>query len=83
MNGEPVMVMLVEDNMDHAELVMRTLEDHSIANWIRHFTDGQSALDYLLRQGEFLDPAASPLSACDPARFAPTPCRWLASVGGY
>ncbi len=60
MNGEPVMVMLVEDNMDHAELVMRTLEDHSIANWIRHFTDGQSALDYLLRQGEFFDPAASP-----------------------
>src|SRR5271169_3287169 len=60
MNGEPVMVMLVEDNMDHAELVMRTLEDHRIANRIRHFTDGQSALDYLLRQGEFWDPAASP-----------------------
>ncbi len=60
MNGEPVMVMLVEDNMDHAELVMRTLEDHRIANRIRHFTDGQSALDYLLRQGEFLDPVASP-----------------------
>ncbi len=60
MNGEPIMVMLVEDNMDHAELVMRTLEDHRIANRIRHFTDGQSALDYLLRQGEFLDPVASP-----------------------
>src|SRR5208283_3028709 len=60
MNGDPIMVMLVEDNMDHAELVMRTLEDHRIANRIRHFTDGQSALDYLLRQGEFLDPAASP-----------------------
>ena len=60
MNGEPVMVMLVEDNMDHAELVMRTLEDHRIANRIRHFTDGQTALDYLLCQGEFLDPAASP-----------------------
>lgn len=26
MKGEPVMVMLVEDNLDHAELVMRTLE---------------------------------------------------------
>ncbi|MGA7193555.1 MAG: response regulator [Anaerolineales bacterium] len=60
MNGEPIMVMLVEDNMDHAELVMRTLEDHRIANRIRHFTDGQSALDYLLRRGEFSDSAASP-----------------------
>ena len=60
MNGEPIMVMLVEDNMDHAELVMRTLEDHRIANRIRHFTDGQSALDYLLRQGAYSDPADSP-----------------------
>ncbi|HEY9152368.1 MAG TPA: response regulator [Anaerolineales bacterium] len=60
MNGEPVIVMLVEDNMDHAELVMRTLEDHRIANQIRHFTDGQSALDYLLRRGEFSNPATSP-----------------------
>jgi len=60
MNGEPILVMLVEDNLDHAELVMRTLEDHRIANRIRHFTDGQSALDYLLRQGEFSDPIPSP-----------------------
>ncbi len=60
MNGEPIMVMLVEDNIDHAELVLRMLEDHRIANRIRHFTDGQSALDYLLRRGEFSDPANSP-----------------------
>jgi CheY-like chemotaxis protein len=60
MKGEPIMVMLVEDNLDHAELVMRTLEDHRIANRIRHFTDGQTALDYLFRRGEFSDPAASP-----------------------
>jgi len=58
--GEPVIVMLVEDNIDHAELVMRTLADHRIANQIRHLTDGQSALDYLLRRGEFSDPATSP-----------------------
>ena len=60
MKGEPVMVMLVEDNLDHAELVMRTLQDHRIANRVRHFTDGQTALDYLFRRGEFSDPAASP-----------------------
>lgn len=60
MIGEPIFVMLVEDNLDHAELVIRTLEDHRIANKIRHFTDGQSALDYLLRHGEFSDPAATP-----------------------
>ena len=53
MVGEPILVMLVEDNIDHAELVLRTLEEHRIANKVRHFLDGQSALDYLYRRGEF------------------------------
>jgi CheY-like chemotaxis protein len=53
MIGEPVLVMLIEDNVDHAELVLRTLEEHRITNTVRHFLDGQSALDYLYRRGEF------------------------------
>ena len=53
MIGEPFLVMLIEDNIDHAELVVRTLEAHHIANRVRHFLDGQSALDYLYRRGEF------------------------------
>lgn len=60
MMGEPVLVMLVEDNLDHAELVIRTLEDHRIANRIQHFSDGQTALDYLLRRGPYTDPENSP-----------------------
>jgi CheY-like chemotaxis protein len=40
MVGEPILVMLVEDNIDHAELVIRTLEEHRIANKVRHFLDG-------------------------------------------
>lgn len=53
MIGEPILVMLVEDNVDHAELVIRTLEEHRIANRVRHFLDGQSALDYLFQRGEY------------------------------
>jgi CheY-like chemotaxis protein len=60
MMGEPVFVMLVEDNDDHAELVMRTLADHRLANKIRRFDDGQTSLDYLFRQGEFSDPETTP-----------------------
>jgi CheY-like chemotaxis protein len=60
MEGEPVLVLLIEDNIDHAELVIRTLEDHRIANKIKHFLDGQAALDYLLRRGEYENPASSP-----------------------
>jgi len=59
MTDEPVLVMLVEDNVDHAELVIRTLEEHRIANKVRHFLDGQSALDYLFQRGEYKDPAES------------------------
>ena len=60
MNGEPVLVMLVEDNIDHAELVLRTLADHHIANQVRHFLDGQSALDYLYQRGEFANSEDAP-----------------------
>ncbi len=60
MRGEPVFVMLVEDNIDHAELVMRTLENHRIANQIKHFSDGQNALDYLLRHNDYQNPESSP-----------------------
>jgi CheY-like chemotaxis protein len=58
--NEFVLVMLIEDNLDHAELVMRTLSEHQVINQIRHFTEGQSALDYLFRRGEFSDPTTSP-----------------------
>ncbi len=32
---------------------MRSLEEHSISNAVRHLHDGQEALDYLLGRGEF------------------------------
>jgi len=60
MAGEPILVMLVEDNADHAELVIRTLEEHRIANRVRHFLDGQSALDYLMHRNEFESEAENP-----------------------
>lgn len=59
LNGEPLRVLLVEDNPAHAELVIRGLEDHHVANQIHHVSDGALALDYLLRQGEYQDPKAS------------------------
>ena len=60
MMGEPVMVLLVEDNDDHAELVMRQMADHRIANNVVRLADGQEALDYLFRKGKFEDPESNP-----------------------
>lgn len=56
----PFIILLVEDNPAHAELVKRTLEEHPVANRIIHISDGESALDYLFRRGEFADPRKSP-----------------------
>ena len=60
MKGEPILVMLVEDNADHAELVIRTLEDHRIANKVIHFLDGQTTLVSLLRRHGYEDPEVTP-----------------------
>ncbi len=53
MKSLPSEILLVEDNQDHAELVMRSLESHRFANKIHHLADGESALDFLFRRGDF------------------------------
>ena len=50
-HGDPLTILLVEDNLPHAELVKRSLEAHEIANKIYHVSDGEAALAYLFRQG--------------------------------
>jgi CheY-like chemotaxis protein len=57
---EPFLILLVEDNPAHAELVKRSLIDHQVTNRVVHLSDGEAALSYLLRRGPFADPAKSP-----------------------
>jgi CheY-like chemotaxis protein len=58
--GEPLVVLLVEDNPDHVELVRRSFQQHRVANAIVDVPDGETALDYLLRRGQYADPGRSP-----------------------
>jgi len=55
-----VSLLLIEDNPDHAELVRRCVADARPDTDVRHVSDGQDALDYLLRQGPWSDPETSP-----------------------
>jgi two-component system response regulator len=53
-------ILLVEDNPAHAELIIRSLEDHEIPNEINHVSDGEAALHFLHREGKYKDPNSSP-----------------------
>ncbi|MDY0019628.1 MAG: response regulator [Anaerolineae bacterium] len=55
MNGEPLIILLVEDNPDHAELIKRNLEDFKVVNCLHHVEDGEAALDYLHGEGTYTD----------------------------
>lgn len=48
-------ILLVEDNPDDVELVQLALESKKIGNKIDVVTDGEQALDYLFRRGEYAD----------------------------
>jgi CheY-like chemotaxis protein len=60
MKGKPIIILLVEDDPAHAEIVVRNFKDFNLANLIIHVEDGQAALDYLYHRGKFSDPKASP-----------------------
>jgi len=60
MKGEPLLILLVEDDLAHAEIIRRNFAGFRLANRLIHVADGQAALDYLYRQGDFTDPASSP-----------------------
>jgi CheY-like chemotaxis protein len=55
MKGAPVVILLVEDDAAHAEIVRRSLAEFRVANRLIHLEDGQAALDYLLAPSEPLD----------------------------
>lgn len=46
-------ILLVEDNSQDEKLILRALRKVNLANHVDVVRDGQQALDYLFREGEF------------------------------
>jgi|SRR6185503_1651935 len=53
MNYNEVEVLLVEDNMEDAELTIYTLKKINLANHLFHVKDGAEALDFIFAKGEY------------------------------
>ena len=44
---KPISVLMVEDNIDHADLMMDALQTYNMGNIVEHLTDGEQAIKYL------------------------------------
>jgi len=51
MQNKPLVILLVEDDQAHAEIVRRNLGNFHIDNQLKHVSDGEAALDYLNGRG--------------------------------
>ena len=52
---DEVTILLVEDDPGHARLIEKNLRRSNVTNQIDRVADGQQAVDYLFREGEYAD----------------------------
>ena len=55
MNLDSVELLLVEDNINDAELTIRELKKHNLANNLFHVKDGEEALDFIFATGKYAE----------------------------
>lgn len=53
MNLNTVDLLLVEDSINDAELTIRALRKHNLANNLYHVKDGEEAIDFIFAKGEY------------------------------
>ncbi|MBS1510961.1 MAG: response regulator [Bacteroidetes bacterium] len=53
MNVSNVDLLLVEDNISDAELTIRELKKHNLANNLYHVKDGEEALEFIFANGRY------------------------------
>ena len=56
-----IRILLVEDNPDDITICQRALKEAKIINKVYIVRDGQEALDFLKHEGQYKEPATSPI----------------------
>ena len=59
--NNPIKVLLVEDNPDHAEITTKVLKAGGCVKKIELVTDGEQAIDYLKGKGDYADRGKFPI----------------------
>lgn len=60
MMENPVEIVLIEDNHFEAELAIKALEKHHLANKLIHIDDGEEALDFVFSREKYANRASMP-----------------------
>ena len=60
MTDDAKIILLAEDDPDHAELLKHSFRNHRVHNRIYHVSDGEEAIAYLFRQGRYANEEDSP-----------------------
>jgi two-component system, response regulator len=55
MNNNSVEVLLIEDNITDAELTIRELKKHNMANNLVHVKNGEEALEFIFATGKYAE----------------------------
>lgn len=53
MEQKDVEILFIEDNPHEAELTIRSLKQHNLANKLKHIDDGEEALDFIFSKGKY------------------------------
>lgn len=58
--GNPIVILMADDDPDDRLLTKDALEESRVLNELHFVEDGEELLEYLKREGKYADPATSP-----------------------
>jgi CheY-like chemotaxis protein len=65
MDQKSVDILLIEDNADHVELIIKALRNNNVLNEVHVVTSGEEAISFLYQRGEYVDKAQPGLILLD------------------
>ena len=65
MDEKSVDILLIEDNADHVELIVKALRNNNVLNEVHVVTSGEEAINFLHQRGAYVDKARPGLILLD------------------